>query len=89
MDRRELLAGLAVTAAGLTAVAGASEACAAQGGTDDLHDRCAKNCAETMIACNKGFHHCHRQLADGKKLCLEFPGRRSSARRCRARLRRA
>jgi hypothetical protein len=67
MERRELFAGFAATAAGLTAVAGASRAYAAQGGTDDLHDRCAKNCAETMVACNKGFHHCYRQVAEGKK----------------------
>jgi hypothetical protein len=67
MDRRELLASLAVTAAGLTAVASASEASAAQGGADDLHDRCAKNCAETMVACNRGFHHCYRQVAEGKQ----------------------
>jgi hypothetical protein len=65
MDRRELLAGLA--AAGLTAVAGTIGAYAAQGVTNDLHDRCAKNCAETMNSCNKGFHHCYRQVAEGKK----------------------
>jgi hypothetical protein len=67
MDRRELLAGFAATAAGLTAVAAMSEANAAQGANDDLHDRCAKNCAETMVACNRGFHHCYRQVAEGKK----------------------
>jgi hypothetical protein len=67
MYRREWLAGLAATAAGLTAVAGASEVYAAQGANNDLHDRCAKNCAETMIACNKGFQHCYRQVAEGKK----------------------
>jgi hypothetical protein len=67
MHRRELLTGFAATAAGLTTVAAAREARAAQGGKDDLHDRCAKNCADTMNACNKGFHHCYRQVAEGKK----------------------
>ncbi len=67
MDRRELFGVIGATAAGLTAVAGASEAHAAQGGTNDMHDRCAKDCASAMNACNKGFHHCYRQVAEGKR----------------------
>jgi hypothetical protein len=66
MDRRELL-GVLGAAAGLAVVAGATEAHAAQSDKDDMHDRCAKDCAEAMIACNKGFHHCYRQVAEGKR----------------------
>lgn len=66
MDRREMLGVLGATAAGLTAVVGASEADAAQTGKDDMHERCAEDCVDCEKECNQGFHHCYKQVQAGK-----------------------
>src|SRR5256885_15997357 len=67
MDRRELLGVLGATAAGLATVAGAGEARAAQGGKDDIHERCAEDCVDCEKECNQGFHHCYKQVQAGKQ----------------------
>lgn len=67
MHRRELLTTMGAATAGLVAVTG-GEAHAQEGrGGGDVHDRCAKDCAEAMVACNKGFHHCYQQVQAGKR----------------------
>ncbi|MHB1560523.1 MAG: four-helix bundle copper-binding protein [Isosphaeraceae bacterium] len=65
MDRRELMGVLGDAAAGLAAVTGGRAVAQEAGG--DMHDRCAKDCATAMVACNKGFHHCYRQVAEGNR----------------------
>ena len=72
MDRREMLGTLGATAAGLAAMAaGDAYAEAPQKKGHDEHDamsqKTGKTCSACMNACNEGFHHCHEQLAAGKK----------------------
>jgi hypothetical protein len=67
MDRRELLGVLGATAAGLAAVTG-GRAGAAQGGHHDkVHEDCLKACQDCAKACDETFHHCYRQVAEGRR----------------------
>jgi hypothetical protein len=81
MDRREVLGVLGVAAAGLTAGTGADAQppkAAGHGEHDEHAKMMAKTCSECADECDAGFHHCHMQLATGKKdyagaehLCLD------------------
>lgn len=67
MNRREVLAALGATAAGLTALSGA------EAQADDPHKhhehfvQCAKACADCQQQCDMCFHHCAGLVASGKK----------------------
>ena len=66
MDRRELLGVLGATAAGLAAVTGA-KAQDEVGRHGHIHERCAEACVDCEKHCNRGFHHCYRQVQAGKQ----------------------
>src|SRR5207244_952976 len=70
MNRREVLRALGATAVGLTAATGGkvyADEKGAGGEHDEMGKRTAKSCSDCANACNAGFHHCHQQLAAGKK----------------------
>ena len=72
MDRREVLAALGATAAGLAAGAGASAQARqaerrGRGEHDEHAKMAARTCSECADECDAGFHHCHEQLVAGKK----------------------
>src|SRR5437660_85839 len=70
MNRREVLSALGATAVGLAAVTGGEVYADEKGGHsehDEMGKKTAKNCSDCANACNAGFHHCHQQLAAGKK----------------------
>lgn len=74
MNRREMLGAIGATAAGFAVtgpVAFGQQPEGRGGGEHGQHDemaqRAAKACSDCMNACNEGFHHCHEQLAAGKR----------------------
>lgn len=71
MNRRNVLGLFGGAAAGMAvngALAQGKRAANKGGGEHDqmAHDM-AKTCADCAHECNEGFHHCHQQLAAGKK----------------------
>jgi hypothetical protein len=75
MDRREMLGVLGVTAAGV-AVASGSVAYGQEKkegtrkglqGHEAMAEKSGKTCSDCANDCNKGFHHCHEKLAQGKQ----------------------
>jgi len=64
MNRREVLAVLAVVAAGLAVLVGVE---ARADATHEQFAACAKACADCQQQCDSCFHHCAGLVADGKK----------------------
>lgn len=77
MDRREVLGVLGATAAGLVTASGTAafgqqrEAATEQHDGHDQHGQMgketAKSCSDCANECEAGFHHCHQQVAAGKR----------------------
>jgi hypothetical protein len=69
MDRRELLGVLGTTVAGLASATGAHAQAEKKSRSEhaDMSHKTAKTCSDCANECNEGFHHCHQQLAAGKK----------------------
>jgi hypothetical protein len=64
MDRRTMLGMVGVGAVGLAAFPGSP----AQAGTlDNVHEDCLKACSECARACDETFHHCYKEVAEGKR----------------------
>jgi hypothetical protein len=70
MDRRELLGMVGAGAIGLTAMSAradersSDESCCE---LDKVHADCYKACADCAKACDMTFHHCFKEVAEGKK----------------------
>lgn len=68
MNRRNVLAVLTASAAGLATLAAGGTAFAAEGSEHEAHfEKCAKACADCQIHCDSCFHHCAELMAKGDK----------------------
>lgn len=70
MDRRELLGMVGAGAMGLTAMAASADDKSSEENCcelDQVHAECYKACADCAKACDMTFHHCYKELAEGKK----------------------
>jgi hypothetical protein len=69
MDRRELLAVFGVAVAGRIAMTNSAAHAQREGHVqrDKLHEDCLEACETCERSCNKTFHHCDSQAAEGKK----------------------
>jgi len=67
MHRRECLAVLGATAAGLAAVTTGTARAQHAGGLDKVHQECLDACSDCAKICDITFHHCATLVAEGKK----------------------
>lgn len=70
MDRREMLGMVGAGAIGLTAMSARADEKSSGGACcklDEVHEECHKACAECAKACDMTFHHCVKEVAEGKK----------------------
>jgi hypothetical protein len=67
MDRREVLGTLGATAAGLFLVTGTEARAQHEGHYGKAHQDCLKACQDCSRTCNETFHHCYRQVAEGRR----------------------
>jgi hypothetical protein len=64
MDRRTMLGMVGVGAVGLAAFPGGE---ARASGLDKTHEDCLKACSDCAKACDETFHHCYKEVAEGKR----------------------
>jgi hypothetical protein len=64
MDRRTMMGMVGAGAVGLAAFPGR----VAKAGTlDNVHEDCLKACSDCAKACDETFHHCYKEVAEGKR----------------------
>jgi hypothetical protein len=64
MDRRTMLGMVGAGAVGMAAFNGRE---AEAQGLDKTHEDCLKACSDCAKTCDETFHHCYKQVAEGKR----------------------